>query len=212
MNIAWRLEPGTALGIWRRMKRACKMNWSFGRRERIDLITAGLILYMTFLKNGECAKSRKLYSSKVQSRDTSFLSRSRGHYLKIEIKEKEPSAKPTEEGLGEQMKGSPVALRRGNWSLWSKRNERNEVQWNEAREVREPPRVERRWKPKEGADFRKKPWATYAVCTRAWRTSASSVAGLKEATERRFLKNDDRLDTRVCISTGSMPEKGTLLT
>lgn len=37
--------------------------------------------------------------------------------LENEIKEKEPSAKPTEEGLGEQMKGSPVALRRGNWSL-----------------------------------------------------------------------------------------------
>ena len=218
MNIAWRLEPGTDLWIWRRMKRACKMNWSFGRFERIDLITAGFTWYMTFFikgecwtksqkalfryfihirqaqretlqsesvqswkckifyftdmtffKNGECAKLRKLYSSKDQSRDTSFLSRNRGHYLKNEIKEKEPSAKPTEEGLGEQMKGSPVALRRGNWSLWSKRNERNEVQWNEAREVREPPRVERRWKPKEGADFRKKPWATYAVCTRAWR-------------------------------------------
>ena len=60
MNIAWRLEPGTDLWIWRRMKRACKMNWSFGRRERIDLITAGLTWYMTFFVKGECwTKSQK---------------------------------------------------------------------------------------------------------------------------------------------------------
>lgn len=142
MNIAWRLEPGTALGIWRRMKRACKMNWSFGRRERIDLITAGLILYMTFLKNGECAKSRKLYSSKVQSRDTSFLSRSRGHYLKIEIKEKEPSAKPTEEGFrrtNERQPRSPTEgqlefvkqTERAKWSgmEWSERSARAAASW-----------------------------------------------------------------------------------
>lgn len=60
MNIAWRLEPGTDLWIWRRMKRACKMNWSFGRRERIDLITAGFTWYMTFFIKGECwTKSQK---------------------------------------------------------------------------------------------------------------------------------------------------------
>ena len=69
---------------------------------------------MTFLENGECAKSSKLYSSKVGI-PVSYVEPKT--LLENRDKGKEPSAKPTEEGLGEQMKGSPVALRRGNWSL-----------------------------------------------------------------------------------------------
>ena len=63
--------------------------------------------------------------------------------------------------------------------------------------VREPLRVERRWKPKEGPGRGTR--ATYVGNTRAWRTSASSVAGLKEATERRFLIFEERIFTSVGV-------------
>ena len=79
--------------------------------------------------------------------------------------------------------------------MGSKRKEtlvRNERRVNEARE---PTRVGAKVEAQRGTQ--RGTWATYAVCTRAWRTSASSVAGSKEATERRFLIHEEGLDPSV---------------